>query len=163
MRKKKARFFGYGFCIMFIFMLSSFNLAQASEPSRDAKISAIPKGGGIVFFGTKMLEPLKDFYVNRLGCELWLDQVTCALFRFGNMLFAFCESRKGDKEGLITFFFKSKEDVDEAYRVLEDIALSPPQENKKYSIYHFYAKDPEGRSIEFQYFLHSVDWDIKIK
>jgi len=67
------------------------------------------------------------------------------------------------KDGLITFFFKSKADVDTAYEELKDIAVSPPKENKKYAIYHFYAKDPEGRSIEFQYFMHPVDWDFQIK
>jgi len=39
---------------------------------------------------------------------------------------------------------------------LADVALGPPKENPKYRIYHFYGRDPEGRSIEFQQFLHPV-------
>ena len=129
----------------------------------ESKMTGIPKGGGIVFFSTRKLEQVREFYVDRLGCELWLDQGACIILRFGNMLFAFCSSRKMDKDGLITFFFKSKEDVDTAYAGLKDIAVSPPQENKRYSIYHFYAKDPEERSIEFQYFLHPIDWEVRIR
>jgi histidyl-tRNA synthetase len=44
--------------------------------------------------------------------------------------------------------------------VFEAQAVSSPRENSKYRIYHFYARDPEGRSIEFQSFLHPIDWDF---
>jgi len=37
---------------------------------------------------------------------------------------------------------------------LKDIALFEPKDNPDYKIYHFFAKDTEGRSIDFQYF-----WD----
>lgn len=38
------------------------------------------------------------------------------------------------------------------YDKCKDIALFEPKDNPLYGIYHFYAIDPEGRNIEFQYF-----------
>jgi hypothetical protein len=31
-----------------------------------------------------------------------------------------------------------------------------PKTNERYRIYHFFGKDPEGRNIECQAFLHPV-------
>ena len=45
--------------------------------------------GGVVFIQTKKRESLKDFYLNRLGCEFWLDQGACLIFKFGNFLIEF--------------------------------------------------------------------------
>jgi hypothetical protein len=118
------------------------------------------KGSGIVFFGTTMLEEMKDFYIERVGCELWLDQGTCAILKFGNLLVGFCQSQEADLDTLITFFYEKKEDVDEIYEELKATARSAPKENTKYRIYHFYARDPEGRAIEFQSFLHPIEWDF---
>ncbi len=118
------------------------------------------KGSGLVFFKTTMLEELKDFYIQPIGCDLWLDQGTCAILRYGNLLVGFCQSQEADLDTLITFFYEKKEDVDELYDELEASARSAPKENTKYRIYHFYAQDPEGRSIEFQSFLHPIEWDF---
>ena len=151
------------FTVFIVLVFWGLSFVGASEHTRSPEKNVMPQGGGIVFFSTQMPELLREFYVSRIGCEVWLDQGSCVLYRFGNMLFAFCEADEAEKSGLITFFFKSKDDVDKAYAELDDIAVSSPEENKKYSIYHFYAKDPEGRSLEFQYFMHPVDWDIRIR
>jgi len=115
---------------------------------------------GIVFFKTQKLEGLTDFYVNRVGCTLWLDQADCRIFRFGNLLFGFCQRDQAEPGGLITFFYERKEAVDRAYGKFESIALSPPKMNEKYRIYHFFARDPEGRMVEFQHFADPIDWDF---
>lgn len=39
---------------------------------------------------------------------------------------------------------------------LEDIADGKPRHNERYQIYQFFAKDPEGRNLEFQAFLHPL-------
>ena len=119
------------------------------------------KGSGIVFFSTTKLEDMKDFYIERIGCELWIDQGSCAILRYGNLLVGFCQGQEADMDPLITFFYEKKEDVDTLYDELEPISISAPKENTKYRIYHFYARDPEGRSIEFQSFLHPIDWDFR--
>ena len=113
---------------------------------------------GIIFFATRNLKQMKQFYVNRLGCQMWLDQGACQIYRSGNLLLGFCQSERSDSGGTITFFFKRQALVDKMYGILKDIAVSPPKENKKFRIYHFYARDPEGRSIEFQYFNHPIKW-----
>lgn len=110
--------------------------------------------GGIVFFQTRILAELSEFYIEKIGCSLWIDQGGCQVFQFGNMLFGLCQREKADCLGMISFNFSSREEVDKMYKKLTDIAMAEPVDNSLYRIYHFYAKDPEGRNIEFQYF-----WD----
>lgn len=116
---------------------------------------------GIVFFKTKKLKELQEFYIKRVGAALWMDQGGCIILKFGNMLFGFCQRDSADLDALITFFYEKKEDVDKAYIAFKDTAQSAPKMNKKYNIYHFFAKDPEGRNIEFQWFAGSIDWSFK--
>lgn len=111
---------------------------------------------GIVFFKTQMLEELRSFYTKEIGCEIWLEQGGCIILKAGNMLFGFCQRDKADMDALITFFYDTKKEVDKKYEQFKKAALKKPFENKKYRIYHFFARDPEGRMIEFQHFLHPV-------
>ncbi len=110
--------------------------------------------GGIIFFQTKKIEEVSNFYLEKVGCSLWLDQGGCKILQFENMLFGFCQRENVDDQGMITFYYPSQEKVNLMYKQLKNISLSEPKDNPKYRIYHFYAKDPEGRNIEFQYF-----WD----
>jgi len=110
-----------------------------------------------VFFRTTQLDTLSRFYTDRIGCSLWLDQGACKIFKHGNMLFGFCRSEEADQQGVITFFYPGREQVDAMYGKLRDVALEKPKMNERFNIYHFYAKDPEGRSIEFQYFNHELN------
>lgn len=110
--------------------------------------------GGIIFFQTRILNELSEFYVNKVGCMLWLDQGGCKIFQFENMLFGFCQRDNVDDLGMITFYYSTREEVDSEYMQFKNIAVDKPQDNSNYRIYHFFAKDPEGRNIEFQYF-----WD----
>lgn len=140
---------------------------QASETKDqkkgEGKMKLKPVGGisGIVFFKTQKLEELKDFYINQVGASMWMDQGDCAILRYGDFLFGFCRRDKADLDALITFFYEKKEDVDRAYAKFKDIAVSPPRMNPKYPIYNFFARDPEGRSIEFQYFTGAIDWTFQ--
>jgi hypothetical protein len=111
---------------------------------------------GIVFFKTKNISDLSRFYTEKIGMVIWLRQEDCIILRHGNMLLGFCT--RGDVEvgGMITFFYESRREVDEMYEKLIDVATTQPRENEKYSIYQFFAQDPEGRALEFQHFLHPV-------
>jgi len=111
---------------------------------------------GIVFFKTKMLDELVTFYTSRAGCEIWLEQADCILLLHGNMIFGLHQQDTADTGGLITFFYESKDDVDRMYDIFKETAASKPAANEKYRIYHFFARDPEGRMIEFQWFDHPV-------
>ena len=110
------------------------------------------KKGGIIFFKTKILQKLYMFYINEIGCQLWLDQGTCQIYEFGNMLLGFCTGDETEIEVIITFFYENRELVDSMYSKLKRHASFPPRYNYQYKIYQFFAKDPEGRTIEFQCF-----------
>jgi nitroreductase len=111
---------------------------------------------GIVFFATTRIEDIVTFYSDQLGCRLWLQQQDVTILRHGNMLFGFHQLESADTEGLISFFYESREEVDRVYETLKDVANRPPKANDKYGIYHFFAVDPEGRKIEFQSFNHPI-------
>lgn len=112
---------------------------------------------GIVFLKTGILEHLKTFYTDAVGCQLWLEQADCALFRHGNFIFGFCQRETSDAGGLLTFFYENREEVDRMYDRFRAVAVAQPSYSDKYRIYQFYAHDPEGRMLEFQYFDHPVD------
>ncbi len=110
--------------------------------------------GGIVFFKTAMFEVLRDFYLNTVGCTVWLEQPNICIVRHGNQIIGICGSDRADSDMLLTFFYTSREEVDQIASKLEPI--NTPQYNPSYDIYHFYCYDPEGRKIEFQTFEHPV-------
>lgn len=112
---------------------------------------------GIIFLRTRDLPGIVRFYRERVGMKLWLDQGDCVILRHDNLLLGFCARPGPDLGGTITFFFPTRAEVDQAHERFRDTARAAPQENPKYRIYNFFARDPEGRSIEFQTFLHTVD------
>ena len=111
---------------------------------------------GIVFFKTRHLDEMVLFYMERIGCELWLDQGDCKILKHGNMLIGFHQQPSADLGGLITFFYESAGEVDAVFRTLDKMAVQQPAHNEKYRIYHFFIKDPEGRFVEFQAFDHPI-------
>ena len=113
---------------------------------------------GIVFMTTNDLQKTTEFYL-MIGAKIWIDQGDCIIFKHDNFLFGFCKRKTIYSGWLLTFFYQTKEEVDEMYSKLSDKAVSKPIMNEKYRIYQFYAKDPEGRDIEFQTFLHKIDFD----
>jgi nitroreductase len=111
---------------------------------------------GLIFLPTSDLHSTLTFYSSKLGMDIWLDQGDCAILQHGNLLLGFCERPGGPFEGIITLFYETREEIDAAYQALKDRAEEPPQENEAYRIYHFFARDPEGRRLEFQTFLHDL-------
>ena len=75
-----------------LFFLISF-LGLKSNSNYSNKI-AENCGSGIIFFSTKQLDKLNEFYINQTGCKMWLDQGACQIYKFGNMLFGFCKGNK---------------------------------------------------------------------
>lgn len=119
------------------------------------------QASGIIFFRTKDLKALDDFYLRRIGCSLWIDQGFCHIYRSGNLLFGFSQRDQADTDGMVTFFYPRREDIDRLYKDFIDIAEAPPKESLGARIYHFFARDPDGRAVEFQYFMDEIDWDFK--
>lgn len=112
---------------------------------------------GIVFFRTTMLQEIVEFYVSDIGMHVWLEQDDCIILSHENLLLGFCHRETPEVDGMITFFYPAKEDVDAMYGMLSQIATSQPALNEKYQIYQFLAQDPEGRALEFQTFLHPIE------
>ncbi|MBN1619941.1 VOC family protein [candidate division WOR-3 bacterium] len=115
---------------------------------------------GIVFFKTENMEKIKEFYIQTMEMEIWLEQKNCVILRHENMLIGFCKGKKPCKESLITFFYKGRNEIDAIHEKLKITAVNEPLFNKDYNIYHFYAKDPEERDIEIQCFCHCVDTEF---
>ena len=101
---------------------------------------------GILFFGTRDLPAVQRFY-SSLGATVWLEQADCVILNHGNLLLGFCQKKICDRNGIITFFYSTKEEVDHMYDFLREQTEAPPKTNEKYMIYHFFAKDPEDRTI----------------
>ncbi len=146
---KKYLFFLYVFILIPFTMEAQLDTEKFLNPQKG-------KPGGIVFFCTRMLDSIRSFYIDRVGCELWLDQGSCIILKHGNQLIGFCKADKVDKDGTLTFFYTKKEYINEMYRRLRDISENPPLEDPQFFIYHFYARDPEERMIEFQFFNHEI-------
>ena len=159
MNRQKKILYPSAVLIFILFWSVGITRDQTIEMSQAKKEKGV-LGSGIIFLSTQMLKEIQDFYIDKVGCQLWLDQGSCVILKYGNMLLGFCDGKEADRDGTITFFFKTKGDVDRMYEKFKGTADSPPKENKKYRIYHFYTKDPEGRAVEFQYFMHAIDWDF---
>jgi hypothetical protein len=114
---------------------------------------------GIVFLKTNNLRKIVEFYKS-IGSKVWLDQGDCVILQHDNFLFGFCE-KQGEitKDWLLTFFYKTPQEVDALYEKMKDRAETKPHKNDKYNIYRFFSRDPEGRDLEFQAFLHEIEFN----
>ncbi len=112
---------------------------------------------GLVFVRTQQQQQLCRFYTERVGMGVWLEQPRICILHHENMLLGFQEADVSDIDTLLTFFYPTREHVDAMYREFSYEATGKPQENERYRIYNFFARDPDGRRIEFQCFLHDID------
>lgn len=112
---------------------------------------------GIIFFKTKSLDIIYEFYHNTLEMEIWLRQERCYVFKKGNLLLGFIESEIAENQGIITFFNQDKKEIENNYLKFSSLVIQDLKINSKFKIYHFYICDPEGRKIEFQTFLHHLN------
>mmetsp|Transcript_27397 Transcript_27397/g.44541 ORF Transcript_27397/g.44541 Transcript_27397/m.44541 type:complete len:200 (+) Transcript_27397:59-658(+) len=117
--------------------------------------------GGLVFIKTRDLPSLAKFYTESIGMQLWLEQPNIIILHHGNMILGFHQiqnlgEQEPDLQGMYTFVYPSLEQVDDMHAKLQHIADGKPRHNERYKIYQFFAKDPEGRDLEFQAFLHPL-------
>ena len=109
---------------------------------------------GIVFQRTERLEAVVEFYTERIGAEVWLEQPDCTILRAGGFRLGFCEREGAETEGILTFVVGSRAAVDDLYDRLASVADGEPRYNERYEIYQFFATDPEARTVEVQSFEH---------
>lgn len=109
----------------------------------------------IGFYPCGDLKRTTKFY-GALGLAVARDQGSCVIFRIAKGGFlGFCQHDKALPEhpGLILTLVL--DDVDGAYRTLTELGIeteAPPKLNARFSIYHFFARDPDGYRLELQRF-----------
>ncbi|MBN1330758.1 MAG: VOC family protein [Candidatus Heimdallarchaeota archaeon] len=115
----------------------------------------------ITFLQTDNLKKTTEFYTEVLNCTLIIDQGLCRIFMtaYGSY-FGFCSHEFLDKEKnsvCLTFICETKNEVNDWFNHLQKKNIETkdsPKENTKFRIYNFFAKDPNGITIEIQCFLH---------
>lgn len=108
--------------------------------------------GGIVFFRTEAHDEVVEFYTDRLGASVAVEQPDCTILDRAGFRLGFCDREGAETAGTITFVVPTREAVEETYERLEDRARGPPAYSDTYEIYQFFAEDPEGRTVEVQSF-----------
>ena len=118
--------------------------------------------GGLTFLKTKDRPSIVQFYMEKIQMKIWLEQPDITILSHGNFLLGLHHKPDDDEQpdvaGMYTFVYPSLEEVDKMYQIFQDdsTADGPPRVNERYRIYQFFAKDPEGRQLEFQAFLHPL-------
>lgn len=109
----------------------------------------------IGFYPCRDLRATTAFYT-RLGLPIARDQGSCVIFRVaaGGYL-GFCEHDRALSEhpGLILTLVL--DEVEAAYERLTALGVeteAPPAVNERFSITHFFARDPDGYRLELQRF-----------
>ncbi|MBO3461445.1 VOC family protein [Aetokthonos hydrillicola Thurmond2011] len=114
----------------------------------------------ITFLYTRNQAASTEFYEDKLGLSLWLDQGSCRIYAVSNSGYlGICQASEtatppdGKPTGVI--FTLVTQQVDEWYEYLKERGVKfekPPAFNQKYKIYHCFLRDPDGYLIEIQRF-----------
>ncbi|MHC5735048.1 VOC family protein [Nostoc sp.] len=114
----------------------------------------------VTFFYTHNLNASTEFYEQKLGLELWLDQGTCRIYTVsGSGYLGLCQASEtsvtlADKQSGFIFTLVTQQ-VDEWFEYLKERGVEfekPPTLNEKYNIYYCFFRDPNGYLIEIQRF-----------
>lgn len=114
----------------------------------------------ITFLYTNNLTTTPQFYEEKLGLELWLDQGTCRIYNVtGSGYLGICQASESsapvtDKHNGVIFTLVTQQ-VDEWFEYLKARGVKfekPPTFNQRYNIYHCFLRDPNGYLIEIQRF-----------
>ncbi len=114
----------------------------------------------VTFFYTHDLNASTEFYEQKLGLELWLDQGSCRIYTVsGSGYLGLCQaseiSTPSPEKQLSVIFTLVTQQVDEWFEYLQERGVKfekPPTLNEKYNIYHCFLRDPSGYLIEIQRF-----------
>lgn len=114
--------------------------------------------GNISFYGTDDLEKTDKFYKKYFNLKIYKDQGTCKIYNIpGAGMIAFCEHMEvltKNKSPIITFLTENVDEIYEKFKNMAGIELTTkPIKNEDFNIYQFFAKDPNGYTLEIQKFL----------
>ncbi len=112
----------------------------------------------IHFYKSYDLKETRRFYEDILNLKLYKDQGKCLIFDMnGHGKVGFCthHPKNHAESTCITFVYERKREVERMYHRLrtEVDEISEPTLNDEFKIYHFFTKDPDGHTLEFQVFL----------
>ena len=124
--------------------------------------SAPPIDQHVTFVYSANFEEVIRFYEQSLALSLVLDQGACRIYRVaGEAFLGVCrasDNRPAEPTGIILTFVTQELQAWHKRLVAAGVQVDgEPRENPRYRIEHFFAHDPDGRSIEFQRFL-SPEW-----
>ena len=113
--------------------------------------------GNISFFGTNDLKKTYRFYNRLLNLKLYKDQGSCHIYKIseGGMI-GFCNHIKVLNEYHSPIITLLTENVDHVYEKMLEAGVDiekEPEEKEEFNIYHFFALDPNGYTVEVQKFL----------
>ena len=114
----------------------------------------------IHFYRVENLANVKRFYEELMGFTLYKDQKKCLIYDCngqGKIGFCIHHPKAMNNATCITFVYETKDEVLKKYRFFKDhgFDIEPPEINQMFKIYHFYLKDYEGLTLEFQSFIKS--------
>lgn len=126
----------------------------------EAPVNRPPLDQLVTFIYARDLEASARFYGELLGLPLALDQGVCRIYRAAAGAFlGVCarpeaEPRHGERAAVMITLVSP--DVDAWHARLAAAGaelLGPPRLNERYNIYHCFARDPDGYTVEIQRFL----------
>jgi len=114
------------------------------------------------FYKAIDLENIRSFYGEILGLTLFKDQTQCLIYDLNSHgHIGFCTHHPLEKRlsTCITFVYDTVDEVDNKCHYLNarGVICSTPSINEKFKIYHFFTKDYEDNTLEFQCFLSTLD------
>jgi len=113
----------------------------------------------IHFYKTYDLTAVRRFYGDVLGLTLYKDQGKCLIYDLdGHGKIGFCTHHPAHHANstCIAFVYERKIEVERMYERLktEVSSITQPKLNDEFKLYHFFAEDPDGHTLEFQVFLN---------
>lgn len=121
----------------------------------------LPADSFIVFLKTRKTAETREFYESVMQTPVVLEQAGCWIHKITERAYlGFCD-REGvpdQPENIVITYVR--DDVDECFSHLlaQNIRVDgEPRLNPTYGIYHFFAYDPNGYSVEVQRFESQLD------
>ena len=118
-------------------------------------MSQAPFRSFVTFCYTADLAATARFYEDVLGLPLSLDQGTCRIYRVspaGHLGFCSREDAATPNGVILTLVTPEVDAWAERLRAAGVELEKEPAHNRRYGIYHLFARDPNGYSIEIQRF-----------
>ncbi len=119
----------------------------------------LPIDSHITFLRVRDLAVSHAFYADGLGLSLVLDQGGCRIYRLTASAFlGVCERPEPVESGVMVTIVTKEVAAWHARFVEAGAAIDgPPRDNPDYRIFHFFATDPDGHTLEVQRFW-DADW-----